>query len=115
MGLLVPHLRETMRGSGTFWVAFLALSVLGATNCAAERPTNRLFRFGFGACNQNANSRCLSDANCTATQFCFLFRCRNRQGAGSLCFVPNMCTSGSCVNFQCTRNCELMLSRNIRM
>ena len=88
-----------MRGTGTFWVAFLALSVLGATNCAAERPTNRLceyilselglliqftskstfislleVRFGFGACNQNANSRCLSDANCTATQFCFLLR-----------------------------------------
>ena len=33
-----------------------------------------IVRFGFGACNQNANSRCLSDANCTATQFCFLFR-----------------------------------------
>ena len=40
-------LREAMRGMGTFWVAFLALSVLlGATNCAAaERPTNRLCEY----------------------------------------------------------------------
>ena len=35
---------------------------------------------------------------------CFsnLFRCQNRQAAGSLCFLPTMCTSGACVAFRCT-------------
>lgn len=50
------------------------------------------------------NSFCDSDAQCTASSYCYRGSCQEIKQTGSNCYKDSGCTSGSCINKKCINN-----------